>query len=111
LADWLLLRAAIRRLRAERIEQAVLLYLDGAGSAEAADLARVPRAEFLDLLASKGVALLDAPSSIPEELEAMGKMLGDDRLTDVAHLLRGRERAAETTPAPSGRSTSRRRRP
>src|SRR5205807_6564906 len=76
-------RAALRGLREERVDKAVLHYLHGASSSEAAALAHMPRGQFLDLLAEKGIAVLDAPSSVPEELEAVAALLGDQRLAGV----------------------------
>jgi len=82
-------RAALRGLREDRLDRAVLLYLRGASSSEAASFARVPRARFIDLLADKGVAVLEGPSSLPEELEHIARFTGDDRLAEVAAAIGG----------------------
>src|SRR5438105_5585103 len=81
-------RAALRGLRDERVDKAVLHYLNGASSSEAAALAHMPRGQFLDLLAEKGIAVLDAPSSVPEELEAVAELLGDQQLAVVGGSIR-----------------------
>ncbi len=52
----ILKRAALRGLREDRLERAVLLYLRGASTSEAAIFARVPRARFIDLLVDKGIS-------------------------------------------------------
>jgi Arc/MetJ-type ribon-helix-helix transcriptional regulator len=109
-------RAALRGLRDERVDKAVLRYLNGASSSEAAALANVPRAKFLDLLAEKGITILDAPSSVPEELEAVAALFGDQRLADAAGRIRGRgpatQLAASARQMPvAARETARRRRP
>ena len=108
-------RAALRGLRDERLDKAVLLYLNGASSSEAATLAHVPRAKFLDLLVEKGITLLDAPSGVPEELEAVAALFGDRRLAEVAGQIRGRGPGAPPTAGArqlpiAARETGRRRR-
>lgn len=108
-------RAALRGLREEREDRAVLLYLNGASSAEAAAVARLPRARFLDALADRGISLLDDPSVAPEELEALGRLLGADKLVGVARELGGGGPAAPTRVAEvrypvAARSTGRSRR-
>jgi predicted HTH domain antitoxin len=108
-------RAALRGLREEREDRAILLYLNGASSAEAAAVARLPRARFLDVLADRGISLLDDPSVAPEELEALGRLLGADKLVGVARELGGGGPAAPTPAAEvrypvAARSTGRSRR-
>lgn len=109
-------RAALRGLREEREDRAVLLYLNGASSGEAAAVAKLPRARFLDVLADRGISLLDDPSVAPEELEALGRLLGADKLVGVARELGGGGSAAAPTPAAevrypvAARSTGRSRR-
>jgi predicted HTH domain antitoxin len=83
-------RAALRGLREERRDRAVLLFMNGASSSEAATFARMPRARFLDHLADRGVAFLDAPSTVPEGLETLAGLLGDDRLAEVARSIDAR---------------------
>jgi hypothetical protein len=94
-------RAALRGLREDRIERAVLLYLRGASTSEAARLARLPRARFLDLLADKGVVILEAPSSLPEELDAVARLSGDAALAEAAEAVRSRGPAHPPGPPPA----------
>ena len=54
-------RAALRGLRELRTEQGILAFLEGRGSSEAAAIAGLPRAGFLQLLIDKGVTLLGGP--------------------------------------------------
>jgi hypothetical protein len=106
-------RAALRGLRDERLDKAMLHFVNGASSSEAAALAHMPRARFLDLLADRGVAVLDSPSTVPEELEAVAALLGDERLAEVAKDVRLRRSAEAPTPrrkrGTATRSTSGRR--
>ena len=100
-------RAALRGLRDERLDKALLHFVNGASSSEAAALARLPRARFLDLLADRGVAILDSPSTVPEELEAVAALLGDERLAEVARDVRLRRSAEAPTPRRKRRTATR----
>ncbi len=100
-------RAALRGLRDERLDKAMLLFVNGASSSEAAALARMPRARFLDLLADRGVAILDSPSTVPEELEAVAGLLGDERLAEVAKDVRLRRSTEAPTTRPKRRTATR----
>jgi hypothetical protein len=80
----ILKRAALRGLREERRDRAVLLFMDGASSSEAATFARMPRAGFIAHLADRGVAVLDGATTVPEGLETLAGLLGDDELAQVA---------------------------
>jgi hypothetical protein len=86
-------RAALSGLRDERLGKAMQHFVNGASSSEAAALAYMPRAQFLDLLADRGVAILDSPSTVPEELEAVAALLRDERLAEVAKDVRLRRSA------------------
>ncbi|MGH2457649.1 MAG: hypothetical protein ACRDIY_02145 [Chloroflexota bacterium] len=77
-------RAALRGLKELRLEQGILAYLDGQGSADAAAIAGLPRAEFLHLLTLKGVIVLGGPSSLATELDALARRLGNRRLSIAA---------------------------
>ena len=81
-------RAAMRGLKEMRLEQGILAFLDGRGSSEAAEVAGVPRAEFLQVLIDKGVHLLRGPSTVPEELEFLAEQFGNERLAAVARALK-----------------------
>jgi predicted HTH domain antitoxin len=98
-------RAALRGPRDERLDKAMRHFVNGASSSEAAALAHMPRARFLDLLADRGVAVLDSPSTVPEELEAVAALLGDERLVEVARDVRLR-RSAEAPAARHKRRTA-----
>jgi predicted HTH domain antitoxin len=67
----LLKEAALRGLREIRLSRGVLAYLDGASSDEAARIAGLPRAPFLQVLMDRGVGLLRGESSVQTELEAL----------------------------------------
>jgi hypothetical protein len=84
----LLKRAALRGLREDRVDRAVLAYLRGASAEQAAALAHLPRAPFVDLLAERGIRILDDPSSVPEELELLARLGGDLRLAGAAAAVR-----------------------
>jgi hypothetical protein len=81
----LLRRAAVRGLHDLRIEQAVLAFENGSGSTEAAKIAGMPRAPFLQLLIDRGVKLLDGPSNLGPTLVELGRRLGDERLIKAGH--------------------------
>lgn len=80
-------RAALRGLRDLRLEQGILAYLDGRNSSEAAQIAGLPRAQFLQVLIDKGITLLGDPSTLGAELEMLAQRLGDERLAAVASKL------------------------
>jgi predicted HTH domain antitoxin len=86
----LLRRAALRGIRDLRLELSIQAFSNGRGSAEAAAIAGLPRAIFLDLLADRGVTLLEGPSTLGAEAEALARRLGDQRLADVARTLPSR---------------------
>jgi hypothetical protein len=77
-------RAALRGLKDLRLEQGILAYLDGRGSAEAARIAGLSRAELIQVLIEKGITLLEGPSTLGAELEALAEALGNDRLAGAA---------------------------
>src|SRR6266540_2265234 len=68
-------RAALRGLRELRIERAILAYLEGQDSGEAAAIAGLPRAAFLQALVDRGIALLHEPSPLREEVALLGDAL------------------------------------
>jgi len=67
----LLKEATLRGLREIRLSRAVSAYIDGASSSEAARIAGLPRAPFLQALMDRGVAVLRGPSSVEAELDAL----------------------------------------
>ncbi len=82
-------RAAMHGIREFRLSQGIGAYLDGVGSAEAAKIAGLPRAAFLQILIDKGIALLREPSTLAMELEALANRLGHTHLAAVADELTG----------------------
>jgi hypothetical protein len=67
----LLKEATLRGLREIRLSRAVAAYTEGASSSEAARIARMPRAPFLQALMDRGVTVLRGPSGVEAELEAI----------------------------------------
>ena len=67
----LLKEATLRGLREIRLSRAVAAYTEGASSSEAARIAGMPRAPFLQALMDRGVAVLRGPSGVEAELEAL----------------------------------------
>lgn len=73
-------RATLRGLQEMRAEQGILAYLRGSTSSEAAEIAGMGRAPFLQLLIDRGVTLLDDPSSFYEEVLDLADAFGSERL-------------------------------
>src|SRR5438477_7437556 len=67
----LLKDATLRGLRDIRLGRGILAYLEGAMPEEAARIAGLPRAPFLEALAEHGVNLLRGSSRIADELETL----------------------------------------
>jgi len=67
----LLKEAALRGLREIRLSRGVLAYIDEALPEEAARIAGLPRAPFLQALMERGVTLLREPVGIHTELEGL----------------------------------------
>lgn len=85
--DAALKRAALRGLRELRIEQALRAYAERGDSSEAAEIAGMPRAEFLQLLIDRGITMLDGPSTLVRALEFAADQLGSERLAELARAL------------------------
>lgn len=77
-------RAAIRGIRELRLAEAIRVYLDERDTEHSARIAGLPRAQFLHVLADKGVTVLAGPSSLATELESLARRLGDQHLARVA---------------------------
>jgi len=84
-------KAALRGIRELRLSEAILLYLNERDTDRAARAAGLPRAQFLNVLAEKGISVLEEPSSLASELEGLARRFGNERLTQVAADLEPRE--------------------
>ena len=84
-------KAALRGIRELRLSEAILLYLNERDTDRAARVAGLPRAQFLNVLAEKGISVLEEPSSLASELEGLARRFGNQRLTQVAADLEPRE--------------------
>ncbi len=74
-----------------RIDEALLAYVNGASSAEAAVIAGMGRAEFFDLAASRNVAMVgerDAAAFV-QNLSKAARALGDERLGQALEAAQG----------------------
>lgn len=74
-------RLAMRGLREERLERAVMAYVGGASSGEAAAIACISRHAFLTKALERGVVVLDdQPEDLVHDLSQAASLLGDERL-------------------------------
>src|SRR4051794_16272576 len=87
----ILRRAAVRGLRDLRLEQAIQAFKGGLSSGEAAKIAGLPRAIFLETLVDRGVEIDGGPSTLGPALAAIGRSLGDKRLIKAADYLAAQE--------------------
>jgi predicted HTH domain antitoxin len=85
--DALLERAVLRGLQELRLEAGIQAFKDGRGSSEGAAIAGVPRVVFLEMLADRGVKILDGPSTLATDLADMAQWLGNERLAEAARKL------------------------
>jgi hypothetical protein len=77
----LLARASIRGLREERFERALMAYLGGVGSSEAAGIAGLDRHTFIVRAAERGAIVGDSDSAtLLQDLSRVAEVLGDQRL-------------------------------
>ena len=77
-------RVAMRGLREERFERAVMAYVGGASSAEAAVMAGLNRHTFLIKALDRGVVVLDdQPEDLLRDLSQAATLFGDDRLASA----------------------------
>lgn len=88
----ILQRATARGIQELRVERGLIAYQRGADSQEAATIAGLPRAAFLDMLAEHGITMLHGPSTLASELDALANLLDSPRLAAVAALLTDSER-------------------
>jgi hypothetical protein len=85
--DRVLERVLERGLQELRFEAAVKAFRDGRGSSEAAVIAGLPRAIFLEEMAERGETILDGPSTLASGLSVLADHFGDARLAEVARRL------------------------
>jgi len=84
-------RAAMRGLKEMRLEQGLLAFFRGqgnVGSSDAARIAGIPRAEFLQILVDRGVTMLHGPWSLAAEIESLAEYVDDEELAAVPATLR-----------------------
>ena len=74
----------MRGIRELRLAEAIRVYLEERDAEHGARIAGLPRAQFLHVLADKGISVLDAPSSLTTELEGLARRFGDERLAAAA---------------------------
>jgi predicted HTH domain antitoxin len=84
----ILRRATARGLRDLRLDQAIQAFKDGRSSGEAAKIAGLPRAIFLDTLLDRGVVVIDNSPPLSEQLAGLARLLGDERTTKSEQVLR-----------------------
>ncbi len=85
--ELLLRRAALRGIRDLRLDEGIRAFQAGRGSTEAAQIAGLPRAVFVQLLSDRDIVILEGPSSMAAEIETLAERLGDTRLAAVARSL------------------------
>jgi predicted HTH domain antitoxin len=73
-------RAAVRGIRELRLAEAIRVFLEERDTEHGARIAGLPRAQFLHVLADKGISMLDGPSSLTTELEGLARRFDDERL-------------------------------
>lgn len=73
-------RAMLLGLKELRLEQGIVDYLRESDSYNAAKVAGLPRAQFLEILIDRGISLLKEPSTLREEVAFLADALGVERL-------------------------------
>jgi hypothetical protein len=77
----LLARASMRGLRAERFDRALMAYLGGISSSEAAGMAGMSRRTFIDRAVDRGAVVGDTESAtLAQDLSRVAEALADERL-------------------------------
>lgn len=64
-------RALVRGLASERLHRALAAFLGGATSSEAAEIAGLPRAVFLEEAANRGLRLAEDVTGLDDDLAAL----------------------------------------
>lgn len=84
-------RAAMRGVREEMLERAIMAFLSGTPSSAAAQIAGLDRNAFLGVLAERGVAMTDEmPEDMLDNLLRASEDFGNERLRDAVEAVRGR---------------------
>ena len=84
-------RAVMRGLQAERLDRAVLWFLENRDSSHAAEIAGVPRAVFLEEVMRRGVVIHDdTPAAMLTDLSRLAELLGDDQLRAAVEQLQSK---------------------
>jgi predicted transcriptional regulator len=86
--EFVLRQAVLRGIRDLWIEQGIRAFEAGRGSTVAAQVAGLPHAEFVHPLIDRGVLMLNGPTSLAADVEALGERFGDARLTTIALSMR-----------------------
>ena len=80
-ASTLLARASLRGIREERLERAIVSYLDHRDLDAATAEAALPRAVFIRELLDRSIAILDEePRGLPRDLAVLAARTSDDAL-------------------------------
>ncbi|MFN8634742.1 MAG: hypothetical protein U0893_12875 [Chloroflexota bacterium] len=88
----LLRRATVRGIRDLRLELGIRAFKDGRSSGEAAAIAGLPRAIFLETLLDRGVVILGDTPSLGDQLAGLAQGLGDERMAKFARKLQAEPR-------------------
>ena len=85
--DEILRRAVQQGIRDLRLDEGIRAFKGGLGSGEAAVIAGLPRAIFLQEMIDRGVVILDGEPNLSHVLGELGRRLGDDRMIGAAQAL------------------------
>jgi hypothetical protein len=80
----------VRGLRDLRLEQGIRALQDGLGSSEAAKIAGLPRAHFLQMLLDRGIVMIDNEPSLGDQLAGLARIFGDERMAELARDLQAK---------------------
>ena len=80
----LLRQAALQGLSMLRFEAGLRAMSEGKGSSQAAEIAGLPRAEFLQRAMDRGITILEGPSTLTTELQDIARERGSERLARAA---------------------------
>jgi hypothetical protein len=80
----LLKQAALQGLGLMRFEAGLRAMSEGKGSSQAAEIAGLPRAVFLQQAMDRGITMLEGPSTLAAELKNIARERGSERLARAA---------------------------